>query len=83
MYRLHNYHLTVWAAMFDGQYSTAMEYAEAAEQQLGPDAVICMVGDLPIGSMYLEATGLRNCSCQNLVWSTNQSILTDGNVYSR
>ena len=55
MYRLHNYHFTVWAAMFDGQFSTALEYAEAAQRMLGPDAVTCMLGDLPIGSMYLEA----------------------------
>ena len=31
MYRTHNYHFTVWAAMFEGQFSTAMQYAEAAE----------------------------------------------------
>ena len=55
MYRMHNYHFVVWAAMFDGQYATALEYAEAAEEQLGPEAVTYMMGDLPIGSMYLEA----------------------------
>ena len=55
MYRLHNYHFTVWAAMFDGQFTTALEYAEAAQQQLGLDAVTYVLGDLPIGSMYLEA----------------------------
>ena len=55
MYRLHNYHFAVWAAMFDGQYVTAMEYAEGAEKQLGPDAVTYVLGDLPVGSMYLEA----------------------------
>ena len=55
MYRMHNYHFAAWAAMFDGQYATALEYAEAAEQQLGPEAVTCMMGDMPIGSMYLEA----------------------------
>lgn len=55
MYRLHNYHFTVWAAMFDGQFATALEYAEGAQKLLGPDAVTYMLGDLPIGSMYLEA----------------------------
>ena len=55
MYRMHNYHFIVWAAMFDGQYATALEHAEAAEEQLGPEAVTYMMGDLPIGSMYLEA----------------------------
>ena len=55
MYRLHNYHYTVWVAMFDGQYATALEYAEGAEKQLGPDAVTCTMGDMPLGSLYLEA----------------------------
>ena len=55
MFRMHNYHFVVWAAMFDGQYATALEYAEAAEQQLGPAALAYMFGDMPIGSMYLEA----------------------------
>lgn len=55
VYRMHNYHFLVWAAMFDGQYATALEYAEATERQLGLDAVTFMLGDMPIGSMYLEA----------------------------
>ena len=54
-YRMHNYHFVVWAAMFDGQYATALEYAEGAELQLGPEAVTCMMGDIPIGAIYLEA----------------------------
>ena len=53
--RMHNYHFAVWAAMFDGQYATALKYAEEAEQQLGPDAVTYMRGDLPVGSMYMES----------------------------
>ena len=55
VYRMHKYHFTVWAAMFDGQYATALEYANAAEQQLGPEAVTFMMGDIPIGAVYLEA----------------------------
>ena len=55
MYRMHNYHFTVWAAMFDGQYATALKYAEEAEKQLGPEAVTFMCGDFPVGSMYLES----------------------------
>ena len=55
VFRMHNYHFAVWAAMFDGQYATALKYAEEAEQQLGPDAVTFMMGDLPVGSMYLES----------------------------
>ena len=54
-YRMHNYHFIAWASMFDGQYLTAMQYAEAAERQLGPDAVKFKLGDLPFGFMYLEA----------------------------
>ena len=57
MYRLHNYHFVAWAAMFDGQYATALEYAEAAEKKLGPEAVTYTLGGLPIGSMYLEPFG--------------------------
>ena len=56
MYRMHNYHFTAWASMFDGQFSTAMRYAEAAERQLGPDAISFKLGDhLPIGFIYLES----------------------------
>ena len=86
MYRLHNYHFTVWAAMFDGQYSTAIEYAEAAERQLGPDAVTCMVGDLPIGSMYLEA--FMSLPWHVLIrfgkWETiiNRSVKEDKDLYA-
>ena len=57
MYRMHNYHFTVWASMFDGQFATAMEYAEGAEKQLGVEAVTAVVGDLPLGVMYLETFG--------------------------
>ena len=55
LYRLHNYHFTVWAAMFDGQYGTAMQYAEGIEKQLGPETVSCKLGGLPLGSMFLES----------------------------
>ena len=57
MYRMHNYHFATWASMFDGQYATAMKYAEDAQQQLGIEDVTCKVGDIPLGSMYLEAFG--------------------------
>ena len=55
MYRLHNLHFTSWASMFDGQYATAMEYAEKAEKLLGEEAVTFKVGDRPLGSRYLES----------------------------
>ena len=57
-YRMHNYHFTAWASMhmFDGQFTTAMEYAEGAEKQLGVEAVTAVIGDLPLG-MYLESFG--------------------------
>ena len=57
MYRMHNYHFAAWASMFDGQYATAMKYAEDVQQQLGVEAVTCKIGDIPLGSMYLEAFG--------------------------
>lgn len=54
MYRLHNYHFTVWAAMFDGQFATAMEYADAACKQLGLEAVTFTLGGTPVGAMFFE-----------------------------
>jgi len=57
MYRMHNLHFMVWASMFDGQFSLAMEYAEKAELQLDEAAVTSKVGDTPLGSMFLEAFG--------------------------
>ena len=57
MYRLHNYHFTVWAAMFDGQFSTAMEYAEAACRQLRHEAVTFKIDDTPVGAIFLESFG--------------------------
>ena len=58
MYRLHNYHFTVWAAMFDGPFSIAVEYAEAACRQLDLKAVQFVLGDIPVGSMFFEAFGM-------------------------
>ena len=55
LYRLHNYHFTVWAAMFDGQYGTAMQYAEGIEKRLGPETVSCKLGGLPLGSIFFES----------------------------
>ena len=56
-YRLHNYHFAVWAAMFDGQFAAAMEYAEAACRQLGPGAVTFKIGNTPVGAMFFESFG--------------------------
>ena len=53
-YRIHNYHFTVWAAMFDGQYTVALEYAEEAKKQLGVDIVTCEIHGIPIGKIGLE-----------------------------
>ena len=59
LYRLHNYHFVVWAAMFDGQYGTAMQYAEAAEKQIGPKPFVFSVqGTIPIGTLYCELYAL-------------------------
>ena len=55
LYQMHKYHFTVWAAMFDGQFSTAMQYAEAAKRHLGPDTVSFKLGDMSFGATYLES----------------------------
>ena len=57
MYRMHNYHFAAWAAMFDGQYSTALEYAEAAEQKLDPETVTYVMDGTPVGANFFEAFG--------------------------
>ena len=54
MYRMHTYHFAVWAAMFDGQFATAMMYAEEAEKQLGPETISFMAEDVPVGAWYIE-----------------------------
>ena len=84
-YRMHNYHFVVWAAMFDGQFSTAIEYAEAAEKQLGYDVVTFMLDDVPFGAKFLESFG-------SLPWHVlvrfgkwneilNRSVKEDKDVY--
>ena len=58
MYRMH-YHFGVWAAMYEGQFSTAMQYAEAAEQQLGCDAISFNIGDMSsIWSLMRPSLGM-------------------------
>ena len=55
MYRMHNYHFATWAAMFDGQYGTAMKYAELVEKQLSVELVTSELDGAPFGSVWLEA----------------------------
>ena len=55
LFRMHNYHFGAWAAMFDGQFAAALKLAEAAERQLGPDAVTYPVSD--VGQTFLEGYG--------------------------
>ena len=54
MYRMHNFHFTVWAAMFNGQFEKSLEYSEAMLEYLDKAAVTCMLGELPLGMMFLE-----------------------------
>ena len=54
MYRMHNFHFTVWAAMFNGQFDKSFNFAEAALDYLDKKAVTCMLGIFPIGMIYLE-----------------------------
>ena len=55
LYRMHNYHFTAWAAMFNGQFTVAMRRAEASEQQVSDDAVTAVFGGFQFGATRLEA----------------------------
>ena len=55
LYRLHNYHFVAWAAMFDGQFTTAMKYANEICRYLTPDDVQFKMGEFPLGATFLEA----------------------------
>ena len=57
VYRLHNYHFMVWAAMFDGQFSTAMENAEAACLLVDTEAIRFINKDCACGSVFFESYG--------------------------
>ena len=54
VYRMHNFHFTVWAAMFTGQFGKSLEYSEVMLEYIDKEAVTCMLGELPLGLMYLE-----------------------------
>ena len=55
LYIIHNYHFAVWAALFDGQYATAVEHAEGVEKQLGVDVVTSTFGGTSFGPIWMEA----------------------------
>ena len=59
MHHMHVYHFLVWAAMFDGQFATAMSYAEEVERQLDPEAVTFKLepGGLQFAALCLESFG--------------------------
>jgi tetratricopeptide (TPR) repeat protein len=50
LYRAHNHHFLVWAAMFDGRKKTALEAADALARELSPESIRKMPA-------YLEAFG--------------------------
>ena len=54
MCRMHNLHFAAWVCMFDGQCATAMKYAEKAEREIDTEAVKYKLGDVTIGSTFLE-----------------------------
>ena len=56
VYRMHTLHFTVWAAMFNGQFNKSLRFAEETLQHLNREAITCMLGDMPIGMIYLEPT---------------------------
>jgi tetratricopeptide (TPR) repeat protein len=58
MYRLHNYQFVVWAAMFDGQWNTALDYSRRMQARLSNEDVNFMVaGTIPMGAVYFESYG--------------------------
>ena len=57
LYRMHNYHFAVWACMFDGQYTTAMEHVGEVEKQLGVNVVTSTLNGVSFGPIWLEAFG--------------------------
>jgi tetratricopeptide (TPR) repeat protein len=55
-YRMHNYHFVAWAAMLDGQFDLAIDYARRMEKQLNSEHVQFMLaGTIPLGAIFLEA----------------------------
>ncbi|KAL6043627.1 Tetratricopeptide repeat protein [Balamuthia mandrillaris] len=53
-YRLHNMHFVVWAAMFEGRTSVALEYARRIEKQVDREALEFTVGGTPLGLIFFE-----------------------------
>ena len=43
VYRMHTLHFTVWAAMFNGQFSKSLQFAEDTLQHLNREAITCML----------------------------------------
>jgi len=61
-YRLHNYHFVTWAAMFDGQYATAMKYAKELEDLVTIDAAHSTV---MVGSVSFDMSNLESYACSS------------------
>jgi len=58
MYRLHNYQFVIWAAMFDGQSKTALDYSRRMQSRISASDVNFMVaGTIPMGAVYFESYG--------------------------
>jgi tetratricopeptide (TPR) repeat protein len=58
LYRLHNYQFEVWASMFDGQKTNAMDYARRTQERITEeDANLVLFGAFPMGEIYLESYG--------------------------
>ena len=85
-YRMHNYHFVVWTAMFDGQYSTAIEYAEEAERQLDLETLTFTLQGFPVGTKFFEAFAclpwhvlVRFGKWEEII---NRSVKEDKDVYA-
>ncbi|KAI6649532.1 hypothetical protein LOD99_6698 [Oopsacas minuta] len=56
IYRMHTIHFTIWAAMFNGQFGKSLQLSEVVLEYLTKEAITCMIGEMPIGLIYLEPT---------------------------
>ncbi|KAI6649535.1 hypothetical protein LOD99_6701 [Oopsacas minuta] len=56
MYRMHNFHFVIWAAMFNGQLGKSLEFAEELQEYSNLEGVTAMLGDMPLGLIFLEPT---------------------------
>ncbi|KAI6651461.1 hypothetical protein LOD99_5069 [Oopsacas minuta] len=52
--RMHTIHSAIWAAMFIGQFGKSLQLTEGILEYLTKEAITCKIGEVPIGTMFLE-----------------------------